>query len=111
MKGKLLLIIWCMLFLSLVLFYQVYVFLSTNGVNWDCPNQEAMNAMEKYAPNAMSASMCLAACRKVADIEKREIQCRCPSSEYNYCFDEWIFPTIKVSTTMTSITRSWTVKE
>ena len=44
----------------------------------DCPNDDAQEAMTKYAPQANDAMMCFDACSKMAQVEKRAVFCRCP---------------------------------
>ena len=75
----------------------------------DCPNDEAVLAMQKYAPRASSSMMCFDACSKMAQEEKRTVFCRCPCATcrdilgvcfegvYSYSHSETI---TKISTTI-----------
>jgi hypothetical protein len=75
----------------------------------DCPNDEAHEAMTKYASRAVNSVMCFDACAKMAQVEKRTVFCRCPCAT---CRDilgvciEGIY-TYSYSEVNTTITSSW----
>ena len=85
--------------------YQIYLFAASNGVNWDCPNQTARDAMTAYQPTAESASECFAACEQKADNEKKDILCRCPTSDGTFCQEAWVSVTVVSSKALTI--RKW----